>query len=228
MALPHILWICFPLLFAAPAGAAQSTCRGTPSKGALEHGCQLPAAGANFTSYSELGRSLNRTYVHCTVGSIVTAAYARAARQLPDVRFVYGETGLPRGGPFAPHKTHQNGLSVDFFVPVRDREGRSVPLPTTSREKWGYEIEFDGRGRYGDLAIDFEAITVHVLALHEAARQRGVRISRIIFDPQLQPLLHQAKSWPLLAGRVRFSTAPSWVRHDEHYHVDFDIPCEPL
>jgi len=29
------------------------------------------------------------------------------------------------------------------------------------------------------------------------------------------------------SGTVRFSTRRSWVRHDEHYHVDFDIPCEP-
>ena len=25
---------------------------------------------------------------------------------------------------------------------------------------------------------------------------------------------------------VQFSKQRSWVRHDEHYHVDFSIPCQ--
>ncbi|MDH5765520.1 MAG: replication initiation protein, partial [Gammaproteobacteria bacterium] len=25
---------------------------------------------------------------------------------------------------------------------------------------------------------------------------------------------------------IQFSTKRSWVRHDEHYHVDFSIPCK--
>ena len=47
----------------------------------------------------------------------------------------------------------------------------------------------------------------------------------VIFDLALEPLLHVSKSWPILASRVRFSTKPAWVRHDEHYHVNFAIPC---
>ncbi|ARB44245.1 hypothetical protein [Alloalcanivorax xenomutans] len=31
-----------------------------------------------------------------------------------------------------------------------------------------------------------------------------------------------------LRGNIQFSTRRSWVRHDEHYHVDFDLPCEQV
>jgi len=31
-----------------------------------------------------------------------------------------------------------------------------------------------------------------------------------------------------LKGLMKFSTKQAWVKHDEHYHVDFELPCEPL
>jgi len=228
-------WRCFlPLLvslcsLAAPTSAAEeSVCHGTTSNGSLENGCKLPADGPNFSAYSIVGRALGRTYVHCTVAEIVTAAYADMAETHPEVLFVYGETGLEEGGPFAPHKTHQNGLSVDFFVPVRNEHGESVALSTHVFNKWGYDLELDEKGRLDDLVIDFEAMAAHIAALHRAARARGVDLWRVIFDPELQPFLRSTAAWPEISGTVQFSTRRSWVRHDEHYHVDFDIPCEPL
>jgi len=111
---------------------SDSICYGTTSQGKLEHGCKLPYGGEHFTAYSLLGWTLGRTYVHCKVAEVVLAAYEDLNRQHPNKVFVYGETGWASGGRFKPHKTHQNGLSVDFMVPVVDRSGRSVPLPTSS------------------------------------------------------------------------------------------------
>jgi penicillin-insensitive murein DD-endopeptidase len=210
---------------ATPLAAARSICYGTPAAGSLRDGCKLPASGANFSAYSRLGVIANRTYVHCNVREIFTAAYAEVARQRPDVRFVYGESGFAWGGPFAPHKTHQNGLSIDFFVPLRDRAGRSVPLPTSAANRWGYDLELDKQGRLGELAIDFEAMAAHLLALQRAAAERHARIARVYFDTELQRSLRRTKAWPQLAS-VPFSTRRGWWRHDEHYHVDFDLPCE--
>ncbi|MGL1409600.1 penicillin-insensitive murein endopeptidase, partial [Vibrio parahaemolyticus] len=85
--------------------------------------------GPNFTPYSRLGVALGRTHVHAQVAEIVADAYASLARRTPEIRYVYGESGWPSGGRFRPHRSHQNGLSVDFFVPVRDADGRSVALP---------------------------------------------------------------------------------------------------
>ena len=210
---------------ATPPAAARSVCYGTPAAGSLRDGCRLPESGASFSAYSRLGVIAGRTYVHCTVREIFAAAYAEVARLRPDVRFVYGESGFARGGPLEPHKTHQNGLSIDFFVPVRDGAGRSVPLPTSATNRWGYDLELDAQGRLGELAIDFEAMAAHLLALQRAAKERRVRIARVYFDTELQRSLRRTKAWPQLAS-LPFSTRQGWWRHDEHYHVDFDLPCE--
>ncbi len=203
-----------------------STCYGTTANGSLENGWELPSRGANFTAYSGMARLLGRTYVHSEVHSLVVAAYAELEESAPGKVFVYGETGFEDGGQFKPHKTHRNGLSVDFMVPVLDRDGNSVPLPTGIFDKWGYDLEFDSSGNFGDLSIDADALAEHIYQLHKAAQMQGIAIWRVVFDPQLQPLLHESERWPYLKENVQFSTKRSWVRHDEHYHVDFDVPCE--
>src|SRR5512144_562766 len=102
---------------AVHAEPIRSTCYGTAEKGRLENGIALPSSGPNFEAYSSIGVALGRTCVHSLVAEIVAAAYADLARELPATSFVYGETGWCSGGPFRPHKTHENGTSVDFMVP---------------------------------------------------------------------------------------------------------------
>ena len=224
-----LLLILFLAFDGGPAIATEpSKCFGTTSNGRLENGWQLPSEGRNFSSYSILGQALGRTYVHSTVNDVVVEAYAATSEILPDTVFVYGETGFKEGGEFKPHKTHRNGLSVDFMVPIRDDDNRSIPLPTHALNMWGYDLEFDESGRLDGWTIDYEAIAEHVFQLHQAARHKGIEIWRVIFDPQLQPMLHESPRWPYLSANVQFSTIRSWVRHDDHYHVDFKLPCEPV
>ncbi len=226
----NVLWGFFALLLAlvGMASGSDSICYGTTSQGKLEYGCKLPYDGDNFTAYSRLGSILGRTYVHCKVAAVILAAYEDLKRQYPDKVFVYGETGWASGGNFKPHKTHQNGLSVDFMVPVVDRSGKSVPLPTNAFNKYGYDVDFDAKGNNGELSIDFETVAAHILAIKQAADARHVKIWRVIFNPKLQSLLHMTQAWPKLNGQVKFSERRSWVRHDDHYHIDFDVPCRSL
>ena len=194
---------------------------GTPAAGRVEHGKRLPSRGENFRAYSDLGTLLGRNAVHDPVRRAVVDAYARLAELRPDSRFVYGETGWPGGGPLPPHKTHQNGMAVDFFVPVRDADGRADFLPTHPLNKFGYGIEFDGAGRWREWRIDFDALAAHLDLLADTADRHGLRIDTVILDPPLQrKLLARASAHPL-RGRIRFSRNRPWVRHDEHYHVLF-------
>jgi len=130
------------------------------------------------------------------------------------------------GGQFKPHKTHRNGLSVDFMVPVINRDGKSVHLPTHYFNKLGYSIEFDSVGNYEEYKIDYEALAAHIVALHKESIVRGFDLWRVIFDPKLQPYLISTKYGEYLRANIQFSKNRSWVRHDEHYHVDFEIPCQ--
>lgn len=131
-------------LFSYAAIAEESTCYGTTSKGRLENGIELPSSGKNFVGYSDIARLAGRTYVHTQVKNIIINAYKSLETEQPNKVFKYAETGFEDGGQFKPHKTHRNGLSVDFMTPVKDESDRS------------------------------------------------------------------------------------WVRHDEHYHVDFKISCKNL
>lgn len=206
--------------------AESSTCYGTTSSGRLENGVQLPAEGENYVSYSAIARMAGRTYVHSSVRDIIVAAYKDLEQEQPEKVYKYAETGFEEGGPFKPHKTHQNGLSVDFMTPVKNKAGDSVHLPTSLLNKFGYSIEFTEHGEYEGLRIDYEALAAHVVALHKEAKKLGVDLWRVIFDPKLQPNLYSTQYAEYLRENITFSERPSWVRHDEHYHVDFAIPCK--
>jgi penicillin-insensitive murein DD-endopeptidase len=214
-------------LLVAPLGAyAQgSICYGTTSKGHLENGVQLPSEGTNFVGYSAVARLAGRTYVHSSVKDIMLAAYKDLEKDQPNKVYKYAETGYEKGGQFKPHKTHRNGLSVDFMTPVLNENNKSVHLPTHPLNKFGYDIEFDKNGEYDGLRIDYDAVAAHIVALHKQARAHGYDLWRVIFDPKLQPNLYKTLYGEYLKNNVQFSKARAWVRHDEHYHVDFAIPC---
>ena len=217
------------LFFLANLGIARepSVCFGTTSDGRLENGWKLPTAGPNFATHWTTGRILGRSFVHSSVHAVVLSAYAAMEASMPKTKFVYGEAGWKSGGEFKPHKTHRNGLSVDFMVPVLNENGQSIPLPSNVLNKWGYDLEFDKSGQLDGLSIDFNAMAEHIYQLDIAAKEHGIGIWRVIFDPQLQPLLESSPRWPYLRENVQFSERLSWVRHDEHFHVDFKVECHP-
>lgn len=208
--------------------SADSTCYGTTANGRLENGVQLPRSGPNFVTYSDVARAAGRAYVHSEVREIILAAYRLLEQEQPSKVYKYAETGFKEGGPFKPHKTHRNGLSVDFMTPVVNKKKESVHLPTHPLNRFGYDIELDGKGIYKDLEIDYDALAAHLVALDKAAKKRGHSIWRVIFDPQLQAGLYSTKYSDYLQKNIVISKKPSWVRHDEHYHVDFVVPCRNM
>lgn len=214
------------LSFSCLSFADISICHGTTSDGSLKRGVQLPVSGKNYIGYSNLARIAGRTYVHSEVNNIIIEAYASLELSHPDKVFKYAESGFKEGGEFKPHKTHRNGLSVDFMTPVLTEDSESVHLPTHPFNKFGYDIEFDEEGNYKDLFIDYTALAAHIVALHKASIANGYDLWRVIFDPELQPYLLNTEYADYLKNHIKFSEKRSWVRHDEHYHVDFSIPCE--
>ncbi len=213
------------LMLSCSVVTAESTCYGTTANGRLEGAVKLPAKGKNFVGYSSVASLVGRTYVHSSVWEIVIDSYSALSVSEPRKYFKYAETGYKEGGVFKPHKTHQNGLSIDFMVPVIDSTGTSVHLPTNLLNKLGYSIEFDKNSRFEGYRIDYDAMAAHIVALDRAAKSNGHGLWRVIFAPELQAHLLMTASGKYLKDNVQFSKKRSWVRHDEHYHVDFDIPC---
>jgi len=214
-------------LMSSAAAAPDSVCYGTSSHGRLQGGVQLPERGKNFVAYSPMGTEMGRTWVHAAVARAMLASWQQLDTAAPGVIYVYGETGHQAGGPMPPHRTHEAGIAVDFMVPVRDASGRSVRLPASVGNKYGYAWEFDAAGKAGGLTIDYEALGEHLVQLDRAGKQLQAPIGRIIFDPRLMPALFKTRHGAELKAMPFMRTQP-WIRHDEHYHVDFVVPCQPF
>lgn len=206
-------------------GASPSRCRGHNALGSLEGGRRLAYSGENFRAYSLFGFATGRTFMHSSVRDAVRDSYAELARSHGDLRFIYAEGSWPWGRALWPHYTHRNGTAVDFHVPVRTTDGQVDWMPTSVLSLFGYAVDFDRTGSSGSQTIDFEAMALHLLALDRAARARGIPISRVIFDVELQPRLFATRAGAQLRGRLAFNARQAWVRHDEHYHVEFRVAC---
>jgi hypothetical protein len=104
-------------------GNTPSKVIGTVAHGRLENGHVIPPWGPGFMTYSFLGSALGRQYVDGRVRDALVATFAARSRAERGRRFVVGETGWPRGGRFRPHRSHQNGMAVDVFMPVEIKKG---------------------------------------------------------------------------------------------------------
>ena len=197
---------------------------GTVSKGSLENGKRLPTSGRNFVAYSRLGAMLGRNSVNSSVRDVVVEAYGALEGSAPGWLFTYGETGWPQGGRFRPHRSHQNGLSVDLMMPLRSTaSGDPVRFPASLFNKLGYGLDFDQQGVCAGYQIDFEIVARHLVALDDAARHHGLTITKVILAPEYLPILWATPTGARLRNKLPFTKTPAWVRHDEHFHVDFGV-----
>lgn len=207
-------------------GQGPSRCTGNLVSGHLVAGRRPPYSGDNFHAYSVFGYLIGRTFMHSAVRDTLVDAYADLFRQHQELRFVYAESAWPFGGYFPPHKTHANGTAVDFLVPVRAvRDGTIEEVSTAPWRLFGYGNNFDKSGRSSSQAIDFQAIGLHLLALDKSARAHGISVRRVIMDVDLQPRLEATPAGREAHARIAFNSNQAWVRHDEHYHVEFNVPC---
>jgi len=196
---------------------------GNVASGELINGKRVPSSGDNFVTYSRLGSLIGRNGVHNKVRNVILESFETLYKDYPEYKYVIGETSWLSGGSMKPHRTHQNGTSVDFMVPVRNHKNEIEALPTNVFNKFGYNAEFDSTGRNENYFIDFESIAIHLYYLNVAAVKHNVKIDLVIFDPTLQKILFKTEYGSKIKEQLRFNTKSVWVRHDEHYHVNFKL-----
>ena len=221
----HVAFVGTAWLRVAMDDETVSDARGSRSRGSLVNGHPIAPWGPGFVTYSFLGAALGRQYIHGAVRAVLLPALDEAATAHPGTRFVVAETGWPTGGPFSPHHTHENGTSVDVLVPMRDRaSGAPESLSSSPFALFGYGHELDRDGRLGALELDASALASFLCAL-DALGSEEARPTRIILAPELQPAVEDAMA-PQCRARLRgrWLREAAWWRHDEHLHVDFDVP----
>lgn len=223
-------------LVAPGASSAQLTHRNTGesvsvgdyNNGSLRNGYLLPYKGTNFECYSWVSYYLlGREYTNSRVFRTVLAAYQGMAERYPQRTFIYMESARRKGGQPFPHRTHQNGLSVDFMSPLL-RHGK--PKYYNGLGLFRYLLNFDATGKSTlnpAVSIDFEAMAAHLLLLEKHARKNGLKITKVILKVELKEELFATESGRKLktSGIYFAQNLPPILNsaHDDHYHVDFKL-----
>jgi len=208
------------------SGASVSS--GTVSNGSLKNGYILPFSGANFHYFDTTSYLKNRCFVHQKVRDALLATYKTLETVTPERNYGIMECSNEHGGKISPHRTHQNGLSVDFMTPLL-KDGK----PYTGADYKGaqhYLMDFDADGRYTEdptISIDFETMAKHLLALIDAAKLQGLKIGKIIWKTELRDELFATESGKKLQTSGVYVTTKLEplinTLHDDHYHVDFKL-----
>jgi hypothetical protein len=123
-------------IHARPIHWRRSEALGLPDAGRLVRGVQLPAEGAHFFTWDPIRRrSPNRAWRRWGTDDLVRTTlrvvHAYAAAHPSGPRVGIGDLSRPHGGDFGAafgaigHATHQNGLDVDVYYPLRSGAERA-------------------------------------------------------------------------------------------------------
>ena len=199
---------------------------GNTANGTMENGKLLPFYGENF-SYFDKGSYLDgRAFVTDKVLKTILAAYSKLEELVPNRHFYIMETANKTGGKLAPHRTHQNGLSVDFMMPLIKENKPYYGLDNLGTRH--YLLSFNNKGEYGNdttVKVDFNLIAQHILLLNEAAEKVGLKVKKVIIKIEYKDALFATEYGKKLKGSgiyiVKGLSKLINALHDEHYHIDF-------
>ncbi|XOV66910.1 MAG: penicillin-insensitive murein endopeptidase [Fluviicola sp.] len=204
----------------------QSKSIGTVANGRLEHATLIPFKGKNFSYFDVPSYLGGRAFANNRVIEITQNTYQSLLSQGVDRHFKVMEFSHKNGGKMYPHRTHQNGLSVDYMMPLK-KDGK----PYYGLDDIGashYLLDFDTEGRYTkdkSVSIDFNLAARHILELDKQARKKGMRIHKVIFNTHLKDELYASNFGKELKSSGIYITRnlSKLINdlHDDHYHVDF-------
>ena len=201
---------------------------GSVRNGKLKNAYLIPYSGDNHWYFSAMSYFLmNNGYTHSKVYHTVMNAYKTCEKTCPGVKFRIMECSDRSGGKMLIHRTHQNGMSIDFMVPKKNGSTQSRFFDGLGM--WHYLLDFTASGKLKlnkKVEIDFETMGKHILALDKAARSNGLSIRKIILNTGLKDDLYATSSGQKVKERgiyiVRSLSDIVNRVHDDHYHVDFE------
>ncbi|MFT5858708.1 MAG: penicillin-insensitive murein endopeptidase [Flavobacteriaceae bacterium] len=205
-----------------------SVVHGSVSNGSIENSVLIPFDGKNFHYFDTNSYLLGRAFAHQAVVESLVTAYSELDSLVPNRQFTIMESANEHGGKLFPHRTHQNGMSIDFMMP-KTKDGK----PDYSLDGLGaqhYLLEFDSEGRSTEnpeIELDFNTIALHLLLLDKQARKRGLKINKVIINTSLKDELFVTEYGKELktSGIYIVQNLTKIINdiHDDHYHVDFEI-----
>lgn len=204
-----------------------SISEGTVSNGGLKNAKLLPFSGNNYRYFDRWSYLQGRAFLNGQVLRLVLDTYAKFEKTNPSREFVVMECSHQKGGKLWPHRTHQNGLSVDFMMPLK--KGNKAYYGLDSKGITHYLLEFDNQGKYKknkDITVDFNLVAKHLLFLDQTARKYGYKVKKVIIKIEFKDELYATSYGKRLKKRgvyvVKGLTPKINALHDDHYHVDFE------
>lgn len=201
---------------------------GSVSRGSLENGTLIPFSGSNYRYFDTSSYISGRAFTHQTVAQIILNTFKTIEENGETRMFRVMEFSNKHGGKMFPHRTHQNGMSVDLMMPLM-KDGK----PCYELDDLGamhYLLDFNEKGQYVEdttISIDFEQVASEIILMNNQARKLGMRIKKVIFNTDLRDELFSTSG-----GQIFMSSGPYITRnlepvindlHDDHFHIDFEF-----
>ncbi len=206
----------------------KSISKGTVGNGTLENGKLFPYKGKNFIYFDQESYLQGRAFLHENVRSSILKMYDSLAQIMPRRYFTVMECSNENGGKLFPHKTHQNGLSVDIMMPLLKDGKPYYGLDTIGIDH--YALRFNDHGEYlkdPSIKIDFNLVARQLLILENFARRNGLRLKKVIIKIELKDqLLSSEYGKKLRESEIYIVKGLSPLinaLHDDHFHVDFEF-----
>ncbi len=206
---------------AAPAFVKRDSAVGALSIGPTHTGELIdgvaiePRPGLGVLSFA---RDREATWGTPALVGLITRAAARVARMAPGSTLWVGDLSRVRGGPFAPHASHQNGRDVDLAFYLMDANGGPADEPAMRPA--------DANGRVGAKRFDVPRNWALVEAMLE---DPAAQVQWVFVASHLRALLLErarAVGSPLVSRAERVLLEPrDSSPHADHFHVR--IYCGP-
>lgn len=204
---------------------------GKVNNGSLKNGVKFAYSGENYNYFSITSYFiLRRSSVHEKVRAVTLNAYRDLNKRFPAQQWGIMECSRPHGGKMKPHRTHQNGTSIDFMTPLKSIKSNKQYRWKAHLGVWHYLLTFDQDGylnKRKKVKIDFDMIAHHILTLNKEAKKKGMKIKKVIFKINLKDDLFKSEIGKKLKASgiyfAKYLTPMADNVHDDHYHIDFEL-----
>lgn len=209
-----------------PNSNLSSASFGTTDKGSMTNGKLLPFQVGCLTYFDTSSYLAGRAYINDQLLLTTKAVADTLSSWYPERNFCIMETGFEKGGPLPPHRTHQNGLSMDVMIPLKKGDQPFYDLDGLGAPHYG--LEFDNRGQLRsntEVVVDFETLGGLIYAFQLCAKNQNMCIAKVLLKTEFKALLfNTVYGKKLLKEEVYFAQSLTPMinsLHDDHVHLDF-------
>lgn len=206
---------------------------GTPGNGSLQHGKLIPPRGKNFIYFDSASYMRNRGFTHSIIREVLLNTYECLDVLYPGRTFRVMEASNQKGGEISPHRTHQNGLSIDLMFPKLKNGIPYEKLDTLGFSH--YLLDFNEKGQYkqdASITIDFATTAHHIYLLALEAEKLGYEIEKVLvyteFKDELFSTVYGKKLKEMGVYFAQYLEPKINKLHDDHFHIDFKAKLTPL